>query len=151
MKKDNSNYYKCDHLGCEKQGEYKAPKDRTLTSNYWFCLEHVREYNKNWNYYTGYTPDEIEQSIRDDVIWQRDTKRFGSLGNMKQRFHLPQKVTQALAVFDLHFPYTHKELKARYKVLAKRYHPDTNQGNKLLEEKFKNLTENYKILLEFIY
>ncbi len=150
MKKDQI-HRKCDSPGCQKEGEFKAPKDRTLQEYYWFCLEHVREYNKGWNYYTGYNADEMEQAIRDDVIWGRKTKHFGSLGNTKLQYHLPQKIVQALALFDLKFPYTHKELKSKYKTLAKKYHPDTNQGDKLLEEKFKNLTLNYKILLEFIY
>ncbi len=151
MKKDSKYHRCCDFPGCEKEGEYKAPKDRTLTDYYWFCLEHVKNYNKNWNYYKDYNADEMEQAIRDDTIWQRKTRIFGSLGDSKSQYHLPQKIVQALAVFDLRFPYTQKELKTKYKELAKKYHPDTNKGDKLMEEKFKMLTENYKILLEFIY
>ena len=37
--------HKCDHPGCNKRGEYRAPKDRKLKEYYWFCLEHVQEYN----------------------------------------------------------------------------------------------------------
>ncbi len=151
MKKETINFRKCDCPNCEKHGEYKAPKDRRLEEYYWFCLEHVREYNKNWNYYTGYSSDEMEQAIREDVIWGRKTKLFGSLGETGHKFHLPQKIVQALAIFDMRFPYTKKDLKIKYKELAKKYHPDTNQGNKLYEDKFKDITENYKILMEFIF
>ena len=51
---------KCDHPGCEKAGEYRAPKDRKLKDYYWFCLEHVQEYNAQWNYYAGEIPEEDE-------------------------------------------------------------------------------------------
>lgn len=51
---------KCDHPGCEKAGEYRAPKDRKLKDYYWFCLEHVQEYNARWNYYAGEIPEEDE-------------------------------------------------------------------------------------------
>ncbi|MFR0737520.1 MAG: hypothetical protein ACLSHR_11630 [Oscillospiraceae bacterium] len=50
---------KCDHPGYEKAGEYRAPKDRKL-KDYWFCLEHVQEYNAQWNYYAGEIPEEDE-------------------------------------------------------------------------------------------
>lgn len=39
-----------------------------------------------------------------------------------------------------------KEIKRAYRKLAKKYHPDTNQGNKQAELKFKEVTEAYDIL-----
>jgi tetratricopeptide (TPR) repeat protein len=39
------------------------------------------------------------------------------------------------------------EVKASYRRLARRYHPDVNSGNKFAQEKFIELTEAYKILL----
>ncbi len=38
------------------------------------------------------------------------------------------------------------EIKRAYKKLAKKYHPDLNQGNKEYEEKFKKINEAYKVL-----
>ena len=37
-------------------------------------------------------------------------------------------------------------IKRAYRKLAKKYHPDTNVGNKQAEEKFKEVTEAYDIL-----
>lgn len=39
-----------------------------------------------------------------------------------------------------------KEIKRAYRKLAKKYHPDTNAGNKQAEQKFKEVTEAYTIL-----
>ena len=41
---------------------------------------------------------------------------------------------------------TDQELKHAYRALAKKYHPDTNQGNKEAEAKFKEASEAYAIL-----
>jgi molecular chaperone DnaJ len=38
------------------------------------------------------------------------------------------------------------EMKKAYKKLAKQYHPDLNPGNKMAEEKFKDINEAYEVL-----
>ncbi|MEB3701565.1 DnaJ domain-containing protein [Candidatus Bealeia paramacronuclearis] len=53
----------CDHGGCEQEGEYRAPKSpHNLREYYWFCLEHIRDYNKSWDYYKDMPPEEIDTS-----------------------------------------------------------------------------------------
>ena len=69
----------CDCKGCKREGIYRAPKDRTLKNFYWFCLEHVQEYNKNWNFYEGMSPDEIEMQIRLDLVGHRPTWQVNDL------------------------------------------------------------------------
>lgn len=39
-----------------------------------------------------------------------------------------------------------KEIKSAYRKLAKKYHPDMNQGNAQAEQKFKEVTEAYEVL-----
>ena len=42
-------------------------------------------------------------------------------------------------------------LKKAYRVLAKKYHPDTNPGDKEAEAKFKEASEAYAVLSELMY
>ncbi len=69
----------CDCKGCKNEGVYRAPKDRTLKNFYWFCLQHVQEYNKNWNFYDGMSADEIEKQIRLDMVGHRPTWKVNDL------------------------------------------------------------------------
>lgn len=39
-----------------------------------------------------------------------------------------------------------KEIKSAYRKLAKKYHPDSNQGNQDAENKFKEASEAYSVL-----
>ena len=51
-----------------------------------------------------------------------------------------------MKVLDLKEPLTHAGLKARYKELVKRHHPDTNNGDKGAEERFKRINQAYNTL-----
>ena len=70
-----STHKMCDYKKCNENGEYKAPKSRlNLKSYYFFCLNHVKEYNKSWEFYKGMSVDEIELSLRKDIIWDRPSR-----------------------------------------------------------------------------
>lgn len=77
----------CEWPGCEGHGEFRAPKDRKLREYYKFCLDHVREYNKSWNYYEGMKAEDIENDVRRDTHWQRPTWRFGHIRGAKKPFN----------------------------------------------------------------
>lgn len=47
---------------------------------------------------------------------------------------------------ELNFGATSTDIKTAYRRLAKKYHPDLHFGNKLFEEKFKEINEAYSIL-----
>ena len=165
----------CDKEGCGKAAEYRAPKDRTLTDYYWFCLEHVQEYNAQWDYYQGMTPLEIEEQLKQDVCWQRPTWKLGErgadpsmfadpLGIKKEAFgssyddpfvrsdqtHVDPAIAAAARILELAFPLEIKNVRLNYKRLAKQYHPDSNGGNKELEEKFKDITEAYRLIISVL-
>lgn len=49
-------------------------------------------------------------------------------------------------ILELPISATDKEIKAQYRRLAKKYHPDLHQNDRQAEEMFKQITEAYKIL-----
>lgn len=54
----------CDWEGCEEPGEYRAPKGvRSEGQYHHFCLQHVRHYNKAFNYFAGMSPDELDEAL----------------------------------------------------------------------------------------
>ena len=69
----------CAHAGCREEGLYPAPHNRDNLRDYiWFCLEHVRAYNRQWNYFAFMTRAEINQSIDDATTWERPSWVFGA-------------------------------------------------------------------------
>jgi hypothetical protein len=56
--------------GCRLHGEYRAPFARDKLEQYrWFCLEHVRDYNKKWDYFRRprRRPDRAAHPCRHDL------------------------------------------------------------------------------------
>jgi hypothetical protein len=56
------------------------------------------------------------------------------------------EMARALAVLGLEAPVTRDDLKARYKALAKRLHPDANGGDRAAEERLKDINLAYASL-----
>jgi hypothetical protein len=161
----------CDHDGCREQGDYRAPKSRdALNDYYWFCLDHVRQYNAAWNFYAGMNADEIETLLRNDVTWERPTWPLGQRTGGGVRFDA-SKIRDGFGLFGEDFgesaaerpaspelsamremnltaPLTVELVRTRYKELCKRHHPDTNGGDKEAEERFKRIGQAYKTLME---
>ena len=68
----------CDWPDCTEEALHRAPRSRTEIDSYrWFCREHIRGYNKSWNYFAGMTDCEVEADRRADTVWQRPTWPLG--------------------------------------------------------------------------
>ncbi|CAH2603664.1 J domain-containing protein [Rhodovastum atsumiense] len=157
--------------GCGGFGEYRAPKSRSQLNDYWwFCLEHVRAYNASWDFYKGMSPGEIEAQLRADTSWQRPSWPLGHIGAQRieealarDPLHLldaarlragaasrhdepPAEMREPLATLGLTWPVTLAEVKARWKELAKRHHPDANNGDRASEERLKCINLAYAAL-----
>ena len=157
----------CDHAGCDQVGLYPAPKSRhNLKERFHFCLDHVREYNKKWNYFAGFSEDQMYTQMREDLVGNRPTwpssiplklearlhefvrkftKDGGSVGSKAPKTALT-KEAQALETLGLSPTTDQKKIKTRYRELVKRYHPDTNPDNPKAIERFKIISEAYMIL-----
>ncbi|RED13969.1 J domain-containing protein [Pontivivens insulae] len=75
----NSSTKTCEHEGCKEPGLYRAPKaaDR-LEEFYWFCKQHIREYNQKWNFFENHTEEEFNEQIEKDRVGDRPTWGFKS-------------------------------------------------------------------------
>ena len=63
----------CEWHGCTQAGGYRAPKGRHQEGKYFsFCLDHVREYNKSYNYFAGMGDEDIIAYQRSAATGPRD-------------------------------------------------------------------------------
>lgn len=70
----------CDWEGCDKPGMHKAPKGARSEGQFHnFCLEHVRHYNKAYNYFSGMDDEEIaDHATKMNAPGSRETWAYGS-------------------------------------------------------------------------
>jgi len=176
----NKNFYYCDNKDCNLEGKYKAPKSKINLKNYYFfCLKHIKEYNKSWDYYKGMSVNQIELSLRQDVIWNRPSwptngspkyinNTINSIFNNNFEFfpnylkfnknntnknagiNLSVNEKNSLEILSIQLPITLEKIKSSYKKLVKKYHPDINRVDNNAEKKFKEVNSAYKILLKKI-
>ncbi len=158
----------CDVDGCHAPGTHKAPKSRGGDDRqyFMFCMDHIREFNKSYDYFQGMDEDGIVAFMKDAVLGHRPTWKLGkgpsfsdiNVENGFRKFFddipvqnepspVPPKIRDALGVFSLNHPVEQGQVKQQYKKLVKRYHPDINKTAKA-EEKFKQITESYQLLIE---
>ena len=157
----------CEAEGCTAEAHYPAPRSRDALRDYiWFCLEHVRAYNKSWNYYEGLQGAALEAEIRRATTWERPSWKFATgkpaeemfedhtglfdfdsrtNGTAQQRQLSPEerqawKTLRMEPVADL------DAVKAQYKQLAKENHPDINGGDAGAEERLKEINLAYDLI-----
>src|SRR5215212_960071 len=56
----------CDRDGCNEIGDRPAPKAPNSKDRWYFCEAHAAEYNKNWNYFAGLSPEEAAKRASDE-------------------------------------------------------------------------------------
>ncbi|MCZ2203587.1 J domain-containing protein [Bartonella sp. A05] len=73
-KQAESQIQQCQWEGCEKAGSHKAPAGRNREGQYlYFCINHVRAYNKNFNYFSGLSDKDIAKFQKDALTGHRPT------------------------------------------------------------------------------
>ena len=69
----------CEWAGCTNKGSHRAPKGRENQREYWhFCLDHVREYNQNYNFFSGMNADAVARYQKDALTGHRPTWKMGA-------------------------------------------------------------------------
>ena len=160
----------CDWHNCKEIGSYKAPVEKDNSRSYrYLCLEHIKIFNKNWNYFSDMNEEQIEYFIKSDLTWHKPTKSFGSPENFFKilwnnalddkinilqnsefkefkKSKLSEKDRHALEVLGLKYEVKWPDIQKKFKGLVKKYHPDKNRGSKKYEDILKKVTLAYSQL-----
>jgi|TARA_Y100000031_G_scaffold60635_1_gene68400 hypothetical protein len=158
----------CDWNNCLEEGSYKAPIEKDNSKKYRIlCLNHVREFNKNWNYFEGMNDDQICEFLKSDMTWHKPTQSFsssdnffkilwnnalkdelnkykinGQLDHMNQ-FKFNNNDIKAFSILGVSVGIKWERVQEKFKKLVKKFHPDMNSGNKKYEDKLKVITLAY--------
>ena len=161
----------CDWNNCNREGAYKAPVEKDNSKKYrMLCLEHVREFNKNWNYFEGMSDNQICEFIKSDMTWHKPTQSFSSSDNFfkilwnnalkdemmnikfknqfngMRQFKFNSNDVKAFTILGLSVGMKWEKIQEKFKKLVKKFHPDMNAGSKLYEDKLKTITLAYQHL-----
>ncbi len=69
----------CQWKGCAEAGTHRAPQGRGRDGQfYFFCIDHVRQYNASYNYFEGMSDVEIQSFQKDALTGHRPTWKAGA-------------------------------------------------------------------------
>ncbi len=157
----------CDWKNCTEIGEYKAPREKDNSKDHrLLCINHIKEFNKNWNYFSGMNEEEVFDFLKSDMTWHKPTQSFSSSDNFfkvlwqnalndkidinqlkdtskAKKIVFDQNDIKSFEVLGVTVGLKWAEIKIKFKKLVKIFHPDINAGNKKNEEKLKLITLAY--------
>jgi hypothetical protein len=143
---------------------------------WWFCAGHASEYNRRWNYFEGMSDNELRDYEAAERAGHRPTWTFkagrgdriaAARGNFERgkrgdpfhlfrdgaaavreprQRHLGRLQIMALETLDLDERATAETVRARYAELVKRYHPDSNGGDRTMEAHLHKVVRAYQTL-----
>ena len=137
----------CDREGCSNVGDRPAPKAPHSRDRWYFCEAHAAEYNKNWNYFAGLSP---EEAARREAEEERGAKGFRKSAQWKWAGPGDGSRTRdemrALDALELDSDADFKAVKAAHRRLVKQTHPDANAGDEEAAKRFKQVQAAYDVL-----
>lgn len=174
----------CSWQGCQEAGPFRAPLGRGREGQYRnLCLEHVRAYNKSYNYFAGMSDAAIAAYQKNATIGHRPTWSMGpggkgatgrphaewsglydnpfdlfddgpARGRAAERATEPKQppryvspaAQRALDNLGLDERASARDIKARYKALVKKHHPDANRGDRSSEDRLRSVIAAYTVL-----
>lgn len=168
---------RCEAPGCSRPAEHRAPKGRMREGEYFhFCLEHVRDYNRSYNWFQGMSDADVAAWQASRVTGHRPTWAMGGKNGgtepggfrpeffidpfdlfpdareaaaeqtVKERRRVGNVERRSLDALGLDETATGPEIKTRYKELVKRHHPDANGGDRSTEGRLRQIIEAYNML-----
>ena len=66
----------CDYGGCNEHGEFQAKTKST--AKFFYCLNHIKEFNKNYNFFEGMSEEEIIDYQISAIIGHRPNWKSGT-------------------------------------------------------------------------
>jgi hypothetical protein len=165
----------CARPGCDQPGEFRAPSGRRASFDgpgewQWLCLDHVREFNTGYNYFSGMSSEEIEAAQTPYGGWDRETRAFAHVGSQPPKWsdftdpldaigarfqraesqqhrkdgrELSETDRRSLRILGLGTDTDRRALRQRYADLVRRYHPDRNGGDRSHEKALQAVIEAY--------
>ena len=137
----------CDREGCSEIGDRPAPKAPNSRERWYFCESHAAEYNRNWNYFAGLSPEEAARraaeeeqgasAYRQSAQWKWAGPGDGTRTRDEMR---------ALDALGLDSDVEFTAIKAAHRRLVKETHPDANPGNAEAAKRFKQIQAAYDVL-----
>jgi curved DNA-binding protein CbpA len=114
----------CQWDGCNEAGTHRAPVGRLKEGEYFrFCFDHVREYNRGYNYFSGLTDTDIARFQKEALTGHRPTWTMGANGAARFGPDLAQKrsghagyytrIRDPFGMFGGHADETPRERKAK--------------------------------------
>lgn len=122
------------------------------------CLDHVREFNAGYNFFDGLSPDEVREAQSPLAGWEQATTPKGrsafSFGDAHDLFTTDRRAASprrwaasgdapALSALGLTDAATADDVRRAYKRLVRRYHPDSNGGDRSHEGKLQAVVNAY--------
>jgi hypothetical protein len=122
------------------------------------CLDHVRAFNAGYNFFDGLSMDEIHEAQSPLAGWEQAATAKGrmafSFGDAHDLFGADRPApapkrwagfgdAQALGALGLGDAATAADVRRAYKRLVRRYHPDSNEGDRSMEGKLQAVVNAY--------
>lgn len=171
----------CGISGCREPGEFRAPATPSRSPDgpppyRWLCLEHVREFNAGYDYFSGMSADQIVAAQSPTAGWETESRSFRAAGSadlpprwadfrdpidaigarFRQRMdetrrqaadpRLSREEHHALKVMGLETDSDRRTLRRRYAELLRQYHPDRNGGDRSKEKRLTEVVAAYQLL-----
>lgn len=168
----------CAHAGCVEAGEFRAPDQKGQAASSdgpgtyrYLCLDHVREFNADYNWFDGMSAEEILEAQSPLNVWPSETRVFRAGGGVDSppkwadfkdpldaistRFrdrmpkpradgnNLSPEDCRALKTLGLGEDADRRALRAAYSAKVRAYHPDKNGGNRAYEKALQDVIAAY--------
>ena len=171
----------CAVPGCQEPGEFRAPASPHRSPDgpppyRWLCLDHVREFNAGYDYFSGMSADQIMAAQSPTAGWETESRAFRPAGSadlpprwadfrdpidalgarFRQRMDearreaanpgLSREEHAAMQLLALPAGADRAALRRRYSELVRKYHPDRNGGDRSFEARLGEVVAAYQLL-----